>query len=177
MEPPPDNPFALLGVPERFDLDRAALDQAYFRLQAASHPDRFIGRPEAERLAALQRSMAVNEAYQALKDPQSRAERLLALRGVVVNSEKHDTVRPGPELLMEMMELGESLDGVSRWEEWIAARRAEIDAAFAAFAGAYEAGDDARAAESVIRVQYLRRLIETAERRAKGDRSEAHRAA
>lgn len=180
MSPSPANPFALLGIPERFELDRSHLDKAYFQLQARLHPDRFVGKPEAERLSALQKSMAVNEAYQQLKDPQSRAEQLLRLKGVVVNTEKQDTVKPNASLLMEMMELGESLDdvpGAEGFTTWIKARRQELDAAFVQFEEGYQAGRYDEVAQVVIRVQYLKRLIETAERRLKGDSGEAHRAA
>jgi molecular chaperone HscB len=101
------NHFALLSLPEAFTLDHAALEAAYFAVQRKFHPDRFVGKPEAERLAAAQASADANKAYQTLKNPLSRAQHLLALQGVVVGTD-HDSVKPAQALLIEVMELRES---------------------------------------------------------------------
>ena len=55
--------------------------------------------------SAAQRAALVNEAYQTLKDPLSRARYLLELRGA--DLERHREV--APEFLMEQMELRERL--------------------------------------------------------------------
>jgi molecular chaperone HscB len=97
--------FGLLGLPPRFDLDPAAIERAFFEKSKETHPDRFAGAPAAERVAALSRSRAVNDAYQCLKKPVARAEYLLARAGVTIG----DNERIGPELLMEVLELREEL--------------------------------------------------------------------
>ena len=38
-----DDDFTLFGLPPRFALDRAALDDCWRALQARVHPDRFVG--------------------------------------------------------------------------------------------------------------------------------------
>jgi molecular chaperone HscB len=76
------NHFELFGLPARFRCDTAALDRAYRTLQTEVHPDRFAAAGEGERRNALQSSARVNEAYRALKDPVSRAQYLLSLRGI-----------------------------------------------------------------------------------------------
>jgi molecular chaperone HscB len=97
--------FEILGLPERFDLDSAELERAYHERSKALHPDRFATAPAAERVAVLQRSMALNEAYKALKKPQSRAEYLLARAGVTIGGNE----RLDPTFLMEILELREEL--------------------------------------------------------------------
>jgi len=101
--------FTLLDILPAFDLDLTALETHYFQQQRNNHPDRFVGKPNAERLAALQRSADINLAYETLKDPLKRAQYLLLLQGMYVGTEK-DTVKPSQELLAEMMELRENID-------------------------------------------------------------------
>lgn len=101
--------FTLLDVLPAFDIDMAALEASYFREQRRNHPDRFIGKPEADKMAALQRSADINKAYETLRDPLKRAQYLLLLQGIFVGTEK-DNVKPGKELLAEIMELREAVD-------------------------------------------------------------------
>jgi molecular chaperone HscB len=101
--------FSLLSILPAYDLDPKALEAQYFSAQRRLHPDRFIGKPDAERLAALQQSATINQAYDTLKDPLKRAQYLLLLQGIFVGTEK-DTIKPSQELLVEMMELRESID-------------------------------------------------------------------
>lgn len=74
--------FELFGLPPRFSVDTAVLDQAYRALQSDIHPDRFAGASDAQQRIALQSSARVNEAYRALKDPVQRAQYLLRLHGI-----------------------------------------------------------------------------------------------
>jgi len=76
------NYFALFGLPPRYRFDPEKLDAAYRALQREVHPDRYAAAGDAERRVALQSSARVNEAYRALKDPVSRAQHLLSLRGI-----------------------------------------------------------------------------------------------
>ncbi len=103
------NHFTLLELPEDFALDISALEKRYFEKQREFHPDRQAGKGSAEKQRALLDSMAVNQAYQALKNPLLRAQHLLALHDIQVNTDGKDTLKPSPELLMEMMELREEL--------------------------------------------------------------------
>ena len=72
------------------------------------HPDRFMQKPEAERLRALDMSSALNDAYRTLKDPVKRAQYLLTLEGFDIGEQRSKDVPP--ELLEEVFELNESLD-------------------------------------------------------------------
>jgi len=104
--------FSLLSILPAFDLDQNTLETQYFSAQRRFHPDRFVGKPDAERIAALQQSVNINNAYETLKDPLKRAQYLLLLQGIFVGSEK-DTIKPEPETLMEIMELRVNIEAAT----------------------------------------------------------------
>ncbi|MDQ3340715.1 MAG: Fe-S protein assembly co-chaperone HscB [Myxococcota bacterium] len=97
--------FGLLGLPARFDVDARTLEAAFFERSKEVHPDRFAQAPAAERVAALSRSRALNDAYQVLKREATRAEYLLAQQGHVIG----DNERLDPAMVMELLEQREEL--------------------------------------------------------------------
>jgi molecular chaperone HscB len=99
------DPFALFALPPRYALDQAELEQRFFAQNRELHPDRFATAPAAERVAALSRSRALNDAYQVLRKPVARAEYLLARAGGQIG----DNERLAPAFLMEILELREEL--------------------------------------------------------------------
>lgn len=101
------DPFDTLGVEARFDLDDKALEERHRALSKALHPDRYVGRPAAERRMALDKAIAVNAAWRALRDPVKRAETLLERLGVATGELVEP--KPSPALLMEMMDVREEL--------------------------------------------------------------------
>ena len=101
------DPFELLGLKARYDLDVAELEARHRELSRALHPDRFQGRSASERRQALGKAIEVNEALRALKDPVQRAEALLRRRGVTVGETREP--QADPEFLMTVMELREAL--------------------------------------------------------------------
>jgi molecular chaperone HscB len=166
--------FEILGLPERFDLDGAELERAYHERSRALHPDRFATAPAAERVAVLQRSMALNEAYKALKKPQSRAEYLLGRAGVTIGGNE----RLDPTFLMEILELREELAEarhggdlalIGRLEAAMKARQQSTLAQLAPlFARAAVAGPDRAAAlaeikDALILLRYVVRYLEECE--------------
>lgn len=76
------NHFELFGLPPRFAIDAAALEDAYRALQRAVHPDRHAASDDASRRIAMQLAARVNEAYRTLGEPVARARYLLSLKGV-----------------------------------------------------------------------------------------------
>jgi molecular chaperone HscB len=100
--------FELFGLPAVFSLDQEMLAKAYRDIQSQVHPDRFAHAGDAERRASLQWTTRVNEAFQVLKNPVSRARHLLELQGVDVAFETN-TAMP-TEFLMQQMELREKLE-------------------------------------------------------------------
>lgn len=95
------NHFILFGLPARFNIDLAALDQSYRKIQAEVHPDRFASAAANERLQSLQWATLANEAYQTLKRPVSRARYLLGLHGIDTQEESN-TQMPVDFLMLQM---------------------------------------------------------------------------
>ena len=102
------NFFVLFGLPVRYQLDNALLDQHYHTLQAQVHPDKFSHLSEAERRVSMQWATRVNEAYQALRNPVDRARYLLSLHGVDTEEETN-TAMPA-DFLMQQLEWREAID-------------------------------------------------------------------
>ena len=102
------NHFELFGLPPRFSLDLAELDEAYRGIQSRVHPDKFVHAGDAKRRASMQSATQANEAYRTLKRPLTRARYLLALHHVDVQSESN-TAMP-PEFLLEQMRWREAVE-------------------------------------------------------------------
>jgi len=101
------DPFHTLGLEPRFDIDLAELESRHRELSRTLHPDRYVGRPSAERRLALSKAIEVNAAQRVLRDPVRRAEALLARRGV--ETAEGEEPAASEELLMEVLELREGL--------------------------------------------------------------------
>ena len=162
------DPFALFGLPARFDLDPAALEARFRERSREVHPDRQPNASAAERAQAMIRTRALNDAYQVLRRPERRAEQLLARAGVTIG----DHERVDPAFLAEVLELREELsdaraagrlDEVARLETAMKTRR---ERHLAALAPLFAAGDGAALAEikqHLITLRYLGRYLEECE--------------
>mgnify|MGYP000282927602 CR=1 FL=1 len=157
-----DSDFALFGLPERFELDRADLDARWRRLQASAHPDRFAAEGAASQRLAMQWSVRINEAYRRLRDPLSRAAYLCELRGAPIAAHSN-TAMPG-EFLMQQMAWREALDDAASDDAALAALDAEVrqteTALLAQVAGLLDgdAASPARAAERVRALMFVQRF-------------------
>lgn len=76
------SPFAVLGLPDRFATDEAALVARHRELSRQLHPDRFARGDPRDKLRALEWTTALNDALRALRLPEDRAAHLLKERGV-----------------------------------------------------------------------------------------------
>ena len=154
------DPFAVLGLPPRFDVDLAALERAYFERQKQLHPDRAAA--TGDRVAQLARARALNDAYQVIKRPVARAEHLLARAGLGIG----DHERIDPAFLMEILELREELAAVraagdlARVGALAAAMVARRDAAIADLGARFAAGELAEAKQQVIALRYVQRYLD-----------------
>ena len=155
--------FELLGLAPAFPLNEKALETAYFAAQRACHPDRLIGKSEAERIAAIQQSQLVNDAYETLKNPLTRAEHLLELQGFHAFAED---VKASPELLMEIMELREQIYDAAGEGAALAALvedlKTRAKSTTAALAQSFAEADYAGATHDVQRLHYLMKSLEEA---------------
>ena len=100
--------FSLLGLPEKFDITADEVQAAWKKAIALVHPDKFAGRPAAERRVAEQWAGRINEAHDALVSDVRRAAALLKIRGVDIETET-DT-HMAPEFLMQQMLWRERLE-------------------------------------------------------------------
>jgi molecular chaperone HscB len=157
-----DEPFALLGLTPSFEVDLAALERAFFERSKVLHPDRFAGASAGERVAALSKSRALNDAYQLIRKPVPRAEYLLAKAGVTIG----DNERLEPGFLMEILELREQLaearvaKNTQLVGELARAMRARRDEAIDALPALFAGGEFAAIKERLIVLRYVARYLE-----------------
>jgi molecular chaperone HscB len=154
--------FELLGLPARFDLDPQVIESAYFDRSKTLHPDRFATAPAAERVAALSKARALNDAYLILKKPVGRAEYLLERAGVTIGENE----RIDPAQIMEVLEAREELAHARHGKDLAKVealqgqmqqrRQQELDALERAFA----ANDPAAAKGILIALRYIDRYLE-----------------
>jgi molecular chaperone HscB len=112
--------FAFMGVPRRLNLDLADLERRFRMLSRQFHPDYFYNASPAERVASLERSSYLNDAYRTLKQPMSRTAYLLELEGVWTSADRGDgnaSKHVPPALLEEVFALNEELDEVRTLRE------------------------------------------------------------
>jgi molecular chaperone HscB len=154
------NAFETLSLPARFDLGDDAIEQAYLSLQRQWHPDLHAAKAAHERQAAASMSVRINDAYRIVKDPLTRAAHLLALSGIHVNTD-HDTVKPAPALLMEVMELRERLSEGEADSVATEAGKA-VASCLATLNAAFERNQLDEAAQTTLRLGYLQKILEEA---------------
>jgi molecular chaperone HscB len=109
--------FLFFGLPRRLIIDQAQLERRFRDLSRQFHPDYFYNAPPAERLASLERSSYLNDAYRALRNPISRIEHLLAIEGLPSAKSEDGTAKVPPGLLEQVFELNEQLDEIRESRE------------------------------------------------------------
>lgn len=91
-------PFARLAIhPPRFAIDDKELERAWLERSRVVHPDRFARKSDQERRFAAEQTVALNDAWRAIRDPWDRAHWLVTSRGV-------DVSRLDQRLLVALME-------------------------------------------------------------------------
>ena len=116
--------FTFFGLPRKLVLDAQDLERRFRELSRKFHPDFFYNAPPAERLASLERSSYLNDAYRALRNPVSRVEHLLAIEGLPAAKSEDPSTGAGqaagkvpPSLLEEVFALNEELDEIRELRE------------------------------------------------------------
>jgi molecular chaperone HscB len=158
--------FELLGLPERFELEPAVLEKAYLERSKETHPDRFASAPAAERRAAVQRTMELNDAYQTLRKPVRRAEYLLRRRGLTIGDNERIADH---EFLMKILALREELsearaeqrtEEVARLERAMKNHHRDLIGALPA---KFAASDLEAVKQTLIELRYVDRYLEECE--------------
>src|SRR5919106_5352740 len=109
--------FTFFGLPRRLGLDPQDLERRFRDLSRKFHPDYFYNAPPAERLASLERSSYLNDAYRTLRNPAARIEHLLAIEGLPPAKSDEGSVKVPPALLEEVFALNEELDEIRELRE------------------------------------------------------------
>lgn len=104
------NHFELFGLSNQFELEGGLLSEHYRELQRRFHPDKFATASERDRLLAIQKAAQINDAYQTLKNPISRAEYILSESGLDIRGEQKTL--QDMTFLMQQMELRETLEAI-----------------------------------------------------------------
>lgn len=162
----PFDPFAILGVPPRFDLNLGLVQRAYLERSASLHPD--LG-SEPSGGTAID-SASLNRAKSVLDDPEQRADALLVLRG----GPTREAERALPDgFLLDIMETRERLEDALRsgdraaaaeLEAWAARQRAAHISAvgdlFAALPAAPTPAQLQRIRRELNAWRYIERMLE-----------------
>src|SRR5499426_2802650 len=109
--------FAFVDLPRKLLIDPQDLERRFRELSRKFHPDYFYNASSTERLASLERSSYLNDAYRVLKNPATRIEHLLAIEGLPSVKSQDGTAKVPPGLLEEVFELNEQLDEIREARE------------------------------------------------------------
>lgn len=106
--------FRFFGLPRRLNVNLLELEQRFRDFSRQFHPDYFYNATPAERLASLERSSYLNDAFRTLREPVDRLEYLLKLEGFAPKESHDATSTVPPELLEEVFELNEQLETIQQ---------------------------------------------------------------
>lgn len=164
---PSANYFEILGLPVKYAIDRDVLEAQYLERAQRVHPDRFAQGDAAVQRAAMERSAAVNESYRVLRDPVRRAEYLVKLAGIDLDSSDPDEGAPAMDqrFLIEMIERRDQIETARmKGEAAVEAERQrvedEIEEVFERTLVKLEERDVMAAARLLVEHRYLRRLMD-----------------
>ncbi|KAL2092273.1 hypothetical protein ACEWY4_012071 [Coilia grayii] len=107
--------FEIMDCDQTFTLDTQRLQRTYLQLQRSLHPDNFSQKTLTEQAHSAEQSALVNKAYRTLLKPLSRGLYMLELKGM--HLEEGADIAADPRLLMEVMEINESLAEARSEEE------------------------------------------------------------
>ena len=188
--------FSFMGLPRKLTIMPADLERRFRDLSRKFHPDYFYNASPAERIASLERSSYLNDAYRALRSMPTRIEHLLAIEGMPSVKSDESAAKVPPVLLEEVFALNEELDEIRESRESgadskalnarlqsarepIDARRAAHEQQLEALASRWDAQvesaspDERRATldalrERLLERNYINNLLATIEREAAG---------
>ncbi|MGB1270576.1 MAG: Fe-S protein assembly co-chaperone HscB [Endozoicomonas sp.] len=160
------NYFELFQLPVSCEVDARKLTSYYRELQKTIHPDRFVGDSERQQRLSVQYAAHVNEAFNTLKEPLSRAVYLLKLSGRDLDMENNTVMDPA--FLMEQMELREAASDLktedrpkAEFDRLMSRVEEGIEAILSQFRGLWQSGtdQDLDQAETVVRkLQFMVKL-------------------
>jgi molecular chaperone HscB len=156
--------FSLFKSAHTYALDESTLSSRYRDLQSAVHPDRFASATDAEKRAAMDQAVLVNDAYNTLRDPVKRAMYLLWLKDVNGMDEKNTSMPH--DFLVEQIEWREAIadaklkEDVDRLDEMNTELQSIVRSLGNTFAAAYEGGHLSTATTLARKMRFVQKLIE-----------------
>lgn len=180
------NYFELMNIPQHYQIDITKLQQTLRQLQSKFHPDNNLDASVAEqnlslsadtdgflpesiaKLSALkpeQASAIINEAYNTLKNPDSRASHLLALKGISqsINQPIRDL-----DFLDDAMSFRIDLDDADsqsitllskKLTEWLSNYQLAFDEVYQKIDNSAAANDEALTKQAIDIIQKLQFLV------------------
>jgi molecular chaperone HscB len=104
--------FAFFGLARLLAVEAKDLEQRFRIMSRQFHPDFYLNATTTERLASLERSAYLNDAYRTLRDPVARLEYLLKLEGYAPKESRDASAQVPPGLLEEVFALNEELEAI-----------------------------------------------------------------
>lgn len=161
--------FSIFDLPTTYQIDLNLLSERYQKLQKSVHPDQFAHGSDNQKLLAVQKSSEINDAYETLKNPLTRAEYMVAEHGFDVRHEQ-STINDGT-FLMQQMELREELEEVEHGadpENALEQFYQDVQQLLNEYSGTFEsqfnAGLHEDAAQTVRKLRFIYKLNEEAQR-------------
>jgi molecular chaperone HscB len=99
--------FTCLGFPRRLTIDQQKLEEKFYELSRAFHPDFYQNKSDTEQAISLSNAATLNTAYRTLRDPIQRAEYLIAIEAGAM---KEIRTSPPADLFEEILELQDILE-------------------------------------------------------------------
>lgn len=147
------NHFATFSLPTVFALDEDELEKKYLDFQKRFHPDQAS-------TADIEQSMAINEAYEILKNPLRRASHILQLNGIDL---ENDEVAPKVNVatLTEVLELREKIfeSSAEEAENFKKDLNSKIKSLIGEAALSLDSKDFKTAAQILIRAKYFEKTL------------------
>jgi molecular chaperone HscB len=109
--------FAFMGLPRKLTVAADDLERRFRDLSRKFHPDYYYNASPTERIASLERSSYLNDAYRALRALPTRIEHLLAIEGMPPVKSEDSAAKVPPGLLEEVFALNEQLDEIRESRE------------------------------------------------------------
>lgn len=153
------NYFKLLELEQRYDIEQNLLQDNYLAKQMEYHPDRTA--EGVSKIANIETSMLLNEAYKVLSDDYKRAEYLLKLNGFEL-SNKQLSLRLTSRELEEILEEYEEIEEMSEVAELIEKEQRKLvtkTELIREMTSHFNKNNFTKALDLTIRLKYLTNLV------------------
>ncbi|XP_037291115.2 iron-sulfur cluster co-chaperone protein HscB-like protein, mitochondrial [Rhipicephalus microplus] len=153
------NYFEVFDEEAKYDIDASKLQGKFRQLQRLLHPDKFAAKSKKEQDLSDNLSALVNQAYQTLSKPDSRAKYLLKVSGKNLDSVVLDTA-----FLGRMMELNEEVASVEERrdrksaEEYLKIVQTEAEQVSNQLSTAFQKDNLDQASIELAKLKYLRNI-------------------